>query len=119
MRLVGETKVGGEPRQAGFALGDPLQREAHSEPIAIAGDRLSGLGLEDPAQMMRRDRGLSRELDDARGRVLDQELARLGDDPPSRERGRRPPGLDALRRGVRKHRRRGRDHGIRHPTVVG
>src|SRR5438093_120951 len=63
MRLIGETELACETRQAPFAIREALERKAHTRSVAIARDRLAGLHSEDPAQVVRRDRDDARQLE--------------------------------------------------------
>jgi hypothetical protein len=62
MALICEGKISGEPCKVALPAGDALQRRTHAETNAVAGDRRTGRGTEDAAQMVRRNSELSREV---------------------------------------------------------
>jgi hypothetical protein len=60
--LVGEAKIGRQPRQALLAAGESLQRVAGAQADAMAGDRVAGRCGKDAAEVVGRDRDPASEV---------------------------------------------------------
>jgi hypothetical protein len=60
--LVGESDVGGESGEVGFAVCETFKGEAGAEAYPVAGDRVTGGRVKDSAQVVRRDAQKSGEF---------------------------------------------------------
>ena len=88
VRLVGKAELGGEARERRSAGHDRFERRAGAELVAIAGQRHAAVLTEHAAEMPWRNSELFAEGDEARGRLLVQDLAgSIGDATPPLGRG--------------------------------
>ena len=96
VRVIGEAEVGGHACERALAFADALERGARAKAVAVVRDRLARLRGEDAAQVVRRQRDVAREREQAQPRVGGQELAHGVDGSPPRAVGRASRG-DGLR----------------------
>jgi hypothetical protein len=94
MTLVGEAELSREPSEVALAAGKALHRRPDAEAHAVSRDGRAGRGAEDPAQVVRRDGGLSGELRQRASRVGREDLTRSFDERTTRLRGCRTPRRD-------------------------
>src|SRR5262249_3277003 len=83
--MIGETEVVGEAGQRPLTLGEPLACFPHPKLVAVGVYGRSGAGVEDAAQVMRRDGLPARELVKASFRIAAEDLFRaIGEAAPGR-----------------------------------
>jgi hypothetical protein len=82
--LIGKAELRGKPCKVALPTGKALQRGTDPQAQPVAGDRRTGCGAEDPAQMMRRDGEVSRQVEQGALRIGGKRLTRLGNERPLR-----------------------------------
>ena len=73
--------------EAGLSLCEPFERKTDAQTVPVPRDRLTGLRLEDTAQVVRGYGDAPAELDHAGPRILPECLASAGDCAAARDRG--------------------------------